>query len=404
MFPYVDFTWSRFTARTMLDAPSQVHQEPRVSTNVDFFPCPASDAFQDLHAWRDVGLMQVKEVSGVFYDISSGNPMLWSRCWRTEHGHTPGRGREIIEAYDLQNRKSKRDAQNETSRYLVQGVETIIENIIGSIDFYVSRAGAGPLGVLESWLPQPEAPPGHGREIVPLFESVYHDIGPVREDGWLTLDKEIGDLFYWAAARIVLQWGAILSLHYGNNPPEKLPDSYEQKVAELVDWDGSTLRFDNLTDLDLDKAAFVSELARARTVLANPYLAYGRLLRPVPPDNATCDVDYRRRVHMAPRLDIAGSWVVPQIVHGAWLSPGGNVGLLYVNIADAPMTTNIHQNLTGMWSTNPTGWNVWIVKGGESHEVGTVGADGVLSLELTLPGRQVVLVELREVKETEEEE
>jgi hypothetical protein len=395
MYPYTDFTWSRFTHRTRPDAPRLVELDPQVTTNTDFFPCPAAEAFADLHAWRDAGLMEHDTLAGVCYDISSGNPMLWSRCWRTEHGHPPGRGRDIVTAYNDLNKRSTAEARRTTGRYLVQGVETIIESIIDSVDFYVARAGAGPLGVLESWLPQPEEPPGAGFEIVPLFDAIYHDVGPVRQDGWLTLGTDIGDLFYWAAARIVLRWGALLSLHYGNNPPERLPARYPQQPAELIDWDGSLVRFDDLPELDQAKADFTGELARARTTLGPGYLSRGTLLRPVPPtQNPAMTAGYRRHLAHAPRLRIAGEWAVPQIVHGAWLGPGGNIGLYYVNIGSEPVTAAIDAALAGYWDIDPAGRAIRITGAEGSAEAGHVGDDGRLSLELPLPARRVVLVEL----------
>jgi hypothetical protein len=395
MYPYTDFTWSRFTHRTMPDAPRLVQTDPRVTTNTDFFPCPAAEAQQDLHAWRDAGLMEHEAIAGVCYDISSGNPMLWSRCWRTEHGHAPGRGREIVTAYNDMNKLSKVRARRQTGRYLVQGVETIIENIIDSVDFYVARAGAGPLGVLESWLPQPELPPGQGREIVPLFEAVYHDVGPVRQDGWLTLSTEIGELYYWAAARIVLQWGAVLSLHYANNPPERLPDGYETRPAELIDWDGSKIRFDELPELDPGKAAFAGRLARLRTGPGRGYLARGELIRPVPPaQNPVAAMDYRRSMTAAPRLRISGEWEVPQIVHGAWRNDRGDIGLFYANAGPEPVTARIAADLAGRWDTDPAGRRVRVTDAGSARDAGPVSADGRLDLELPLGGREVVLVEL----------
>jgi hypothetical protein len=395
MYPYADFTWSRFTQRTMPDSPRLVEVDPRVTTNVDFFPCPASEAQQDLHAWRDAGLMGNDAIAGVCYDISSGNPMLWSRCWRTEHGHPAGRGRDIITAYDDMNKRSKAEARRRTGRYLVQGVETIIENIIDSIDFYVARAGAGPLGALESWLPRPESPPGAGWEIVPLFEAIYHDVGPVRQDGWLTLSEDIGGLFYWAAARIVLQWGAMLSLHYANNPPEKLPAGYRDGPAELIDWDGSRVRFDELPALDPDKAAFAGELARARTALGTSYLSYGVLARPVPPaDQELCELDYRRRIESAPRLGLRGTWQVPTVVCGAWRNSGGDIGLFYANVGPDPVTVRLDRDVSGHWGLNPAGRAVRITAGGEASDAGRVGADGRLRTEFAVGGRRVVMVEL----------
>lgn len=395
MYPYTDFTWSRFTHRTRPDAPRLVETDPRVTTNTDFFPCPAADVFADLHAWRDAGLLANDALAGVCYDISSGNPMLWSRCWRTEHGHAPGRGREIITAYNDLNKRSKAEARRRTGKYLVQGVETIIENIIDSIDFYVARAGAGPLGVLESWLPQPELPPGEGFEIVPLFDAVYHDVGPVRQDGWLTLGADIGELFYWAAARIVLQWGAMLSLHYANNPPERLPAGYGHVSAELIDWDGSRVRFDNLPELDHAKASFAGQLARVRARLGPGYLSRGVLLRPVPPtDSPLVSADYRRSMESAPRLSIAGKWEIPQVVHGAWRKPCGDVGLYYANVAAEPLTVSLDCDLAGRWDIDPAGRRIQVTDESGPRPAGRVSDTAHLTLDLTLPARRVVLVEL----------
>lgn len=400
LYPYSDFTWSRFARRTTPNSPGLVKLDPRVTTNTDFFACPAADVFRELHAWRDAGLMEHPALAGVCYDISSGNPMLWSRCWRTEHGHPAGRGREIITAYNDMNKASKAEARRRTGRYLVQGVEVIIENIIDSIDFYVARAGAGPLGALEAWVPQTELPPGQGREFVPLFDAIYHDVGPVRQDGWLTVDTEVGELFYWAAARIVLRWGAMLSLHYANNPPEQLPDGYETRTAELVDWDGSLIRFDKLPGLDQAKADFAGRLAQVRTALGPGYLSRGVLVRPVEPtENPVLSMDYRRSSAQAPRLRMAGQWEVPQIVHGAWRNAAGDIALYYANVGAGPVTVTLDRDLTGLWEVDPAGRRVRVTDDSGSRETGRVGADGRLSLTLPVTGRQVALVELLDDKE-----
>ena len=134
--------------------------------------------------------------------------------------------------------------REETGQYLVQGTETIIENIIGSVDFYVSRAVAGPMGFLETETQGPEEQPGQGRELIPLFQSVYHDIGPVHEDGWIRLIEEEGDLFYWIAARLYVQWGGLMSVHFPITPAER-PDGYDG-TSEAIGWGGQHQTFDDL--------------------------------------------------------------------------------------------------------------------------------------------------------------
>ena len=292
--------------------------------------CPATDAQRELHAWRDTVLARDYNCDGVSYDISSGNPRVGSRCLRADHGHPPGRGRDIIQAYDRVNRASKDSVRRETGRYFAQGVETICETALSSIDYYIARACAGPLSALESWFVGPEDPPGGQRELIPLFQAIYHDVGPVPEDGWLTLSKEQGELFYWIAARIYLQWGGILSLQYADHPPERLPD--HEGPTEVIYWSGARVVFDHLPESDPDKITFVEELARARLTFGRDYLAYGRMLRPLDLPSQTIDLPYSHRLYVQGDLQADGAWPVPQIMHAAWASPSGGVGFFFVNL------------------------------------------------------------------------
>ena len=65
-------------------------------------------------------------------------------------------------------------------------------------------------GVIEGWV-----------ERIPLFTWVYHEVGPVRVDGNLKLAAELGELFHWVAARIVLE-GGIPELNYELSALERL--------------------------------------------------------------------------------------------------------------------------------------------------------------------------------------
>lgn len=392
VYPYATFQWARF-ADNEEDLDGDVVSDPAVTTNVDFFACPATAAQQQLHAWRDARLVADHGFDGVCYDISSGNPRLASRCWRTEHGHPPGRGRHMIEAYDRMNRMSKAVARDATGRYLVQGVETIIENIIGSVDFYVARAAAGPLGGLETWTLGAEDEPGTGQELIPLFDAVYHDVGPVREDGWLTLAVEQGDLFYWIAARIVLQWGGLLSLHYAINPPERIPGHVGP--AELIDWGGARRRFEDLPVPDPAKASFAEELAHARTALATAYLGHGRLLRPASFATDRIQLAFERRLPRRRGFQVAGSWSVPAVVHGAWQAPDGAIGLVFVNLdAGAARTVSLHADLDRIASLDRRGRAVHRRTRREEVVIGSVGTDNQVAVDLELEPQQVTLLEV----------
>jgi hypothetical protein len=391
LFPYVHFDWTRFAEPRVgwLDGAAP-GPDPVVTTTLDFIVCPATPAQSELHAWRDTELVRAYGLDGVFYDISSANPYRCARCLRAEHGHPPGRGRTIVEAYDRVNRASKEAVAESTGRYLVQGVETIIENVGGSIDFYVSRACAGPLGTLEAWTLGPELPPGEGRELIPLYQAVYHDVGPVHEDGWLTLAADAGDLFFWVAARIYLQWGGLLSLYFATGPPERPPGF--DGAAEVNSWDGARVRFDELPSADPEKVAFVRELARARTTFGRPFLAYGRLLRPLPLRVGTVELSYRRDVQGF-NTYAEGVWPAPEVVHAAWQDVDGNLGLVFANLRESGgVTIHLSGDAGALWGMDLRRADATAVTSAGTTGLGRVPEDNVLAFSVALAPRRVTLV------------
>lgn len=397
VYPYVIHPFHRFSEfDTEVLATGHPGSDPRVTTDIPFYMCPGTEAQAAFHAWRDVGLMEDPAMAGVCYDISSGNPLQISRCLRWEHGHPPGRGRHMVVAADRVNRRSKAAVAEKTGRYLVQGVECIIENVIGSVDFYVARAGAGPLGYHEGWNPAHEEPPGTGRELLPLFEAVYHDVGPVRHDGWLTMAVDHGDLFFWAAARIVLQWGALLSLHYSYgfayNPPERI-DGIDWLPGH-VNWDGATVQFESLPELDDVKAAFVRELARARTGFASPYLCHGRMLRPITLDTAAVTQWFAGRYSSAPTLVLEGEWDVPEVVHGTWLGGDGTVAIVLAAVGTEGRTVTLDLEPSRLWAIDLAGRPIRVSTGDGVQATATCPDDGIVHIDVVLQPRTVTLVEI----------
>jgi hypothetical protein len=397
VMPYRFFTFTIFSS----PASGQLQQtypttDPRVATDLPFYLCPSSDKQKDLHAWRDMRLVRDYGMHGSFYDISSGNPILFSRCLRRDHDHPPGRGRHLIDKLEEVNKASKDLTREETGKYLVQGTETIIENIIGSVDFYVSRAVAGPMGFLETETQGPEEPPGQGRELIPLFQSVYHDIGPVHEDGWIRLIEEEGDLFYWIAARLYVQWGGLMSVHFPITPPER-PEGFEG-TSEAIGWGGQLQVFgsDDMRPLDRGKSGFLKELGHARTTFANRYLAHGRMLRSVAIDAGTIDLWFHQEIPGSGAITNAGTWTVPGVIHAAWIDDDtGNVGLVFVNLhASEATSVALDMDVAALWGLQRAGAKAARVTSGSSEAIGTVSDAQTLKTDVALPPREVVLVEI----------
>lgn len=387
IYPYKFFPFMVFSERRPgFDDAKDSEGDPRVLTDVDFFVCPCTTRQREFHAWRDERLVGDHDLDGVFYDISSGNPFA-ARCLRTRHGHTPGWSRDVLRAYAENNQVSREAMRNAIGRTPAQGVETIVEHVIADVDFYVSRSVAGPLGGLEAMTLGPESQPGGGRELVPLFQAIYHHIGPIHQDGWVTLAEDIGDIFLWIAARLTLQWGGILSLHYANNPPERIPG---HETADIISWDGGRHHFDQLSEPDESHIAFTRELARARTGDGRPYLAYGRILPPFDIAVPMIELDYFRQFPVMTGVTQHGSWRVPQVVHAVWQAPQGKIGAFFINLGMDPLDL--------VDEVQPRGWAI-----DQNSEFRVTGGGGLVSsadddsleLSLSLPPREVVLVEIQ---------
>jgi hypothetical protein len=212
----------------------------------------------------------------------------------------------------------------------------------------------------------------------------------VHEDGWLTLAADAGDLFFWVAARIYLQWGGLLSLHYAGDPPEQPPG--HDGPAETIAFDGALVRFDELPAPDPRKIAFVRELARARTTYGGPFLAYGRLLRPVSLDVRTLELRYRHEIRGFDTY-AEGVWPVPEVLHAAWRDVEGNLGLFFANLRKSePVTIEVAANPAELWGMSLAGRAASLVTSAGTDSLGTVPEDGLLALSVPLAPRQVALL------------
>ncbi len=356
------------------------------------FMCPASESgyLPALHRWRDETLVRDYGADALYYDISANNVLM--ACRDPDHGHPVGGGGWMVDAYSRMWAATKRAASVAKGAQVPQGAEMVSELFIPALDFYQARAEASPLSAFEAdffrdWIRSGDV------EKIPLFTYVYHEFGPVRLDGWGKLAAEAGELFYWVAARVAL-WGGLFELNYEFSPLETL-DGWDEDVAEHY-ADIAPQSF----AVDPAKAAFVREIATARSGFARAYLVYGTMLRPLDLDRyqASLTLDYRlynvARQHR--NFDERGTMRVEAIAHAAWRAPDGKRGFLFVNLDREPRYL---QGLTIPLDRDDGSpherYTARVVTSDGSAPL-PVGADAV-TFDLTLEPRKVALVELRPV-------
>lgn len=352
------------------------------------FVCPATDYLPDLHRWRDEQLAGTYGADALYYDISANNVLM--TCRAPHHGHPVGGGRWMVDAYARMWAETKNAASAAKGSYVPQGAEMISEVFIPALDFYQARAEASPLSAFEAdkfrdWIRRGDV------EKIPLFSYVYHEYGPVRLDGWAKLSPEVGELFYWVAARVAL-WGGLFELNYEFSPLETLDGLDEDPAEHYYDFKPRSHA------VDPAKVAFVREIATARTGFARPYLVYGTMLRPHPLDVPAIDLDYclYNVNHTRPHYEESGILRVPSVIHAAWRSPAGTLGLLFVNL-----DRENAQTLTVEIDLSPYG-----LPAGQPYQatrVTEMSADplppitGRTSFPLTLHPRQITLVDVARI-------
>jgi hypothetical protein len=308
-------------------------------------------------------------------------------CRSPHHGHAVGGGGEIAEAYGRMFADTADAVSRSAGRKIPLGAEMITELTLPHFDYYQARAEASPVSNFEAdrwrqWLIDGAV------EKIPLFAYVYHEYGPVRMDGWSKLSKEVGDIFYWVASRVTL-WGGLFELNYEFSPLETLDGQNDDPQEHYHRFAAREY------GIDPAKAAFVGEIARARTGWANPYLAYGVMLRPpriVVPDIALEYFLYNCGARI-PHYEERGEITVPSVVCSAWDYRGERAALVFVNLQEEEQTIEIPLDLASFPLRTQGEPRLFRMTNDEQMPLDPLGPQRTVSL--TLPSRKVVGLELR---------
>jgi hypothetical protein len=193
----------------------------------------------------------------------------------------------------------------------------------------------------------------------------------------------------------VLKWGGIYELNYEYGWPEALPDHTGQPQASFTPYDGAYYTTDHAPELDPDKAAFLGQIAAARTGFGNPWLGYGRVARATGVASPTVTLDYHH-THDWFKADrtISGTWDVPQLLESAWFDPAGRLGLFYVNLAaDGDLPVEVDVDAGSLWDADLRGARITVhTAAGDGDRLGRVGLDNRVRFSHTLPPRIITLI------------
>lgn len=350
------------------------------------YECAAADYLPALHAWRDATLAGEYGADALYYDISA--PNVIPACRHPDHGHPIGGGGWMVDAVGRMWAETDRAASDAKGAQVPQGAEMVHELLIPYLDYYQARAEASPLSIFEAdvfrdWIVSNQV------EKIPLFAFVYHAYGPVRLDGWGKLSRQIGDLFYWVAARVAL-WGGLFELNYEFSDLEALTSWTDTPSEHYAEFETRAY------EVDPAKVDFVREIAQARNGFANPWLVYGTMARPLPLTAPTIALDYHLyNLHdRHTSYDGRGTMTVDSVVHAAWRAPDGRVAFAFVNLkGDRPRVLSLQVDPAryGLAADEP----VTIARLSGEGRTDLVTRTGPTTIDVTLPPRQLIVVEMR---------
>ena len=373
------------------------------------FMCPATRAWRDLHAWREVLLQGLYDPDAFYFDIG---PCLGPMgCEDTAHGHPKGKGRWMVQAVRDMLQGGRDWAEKIHGSPVAHGTELMSEVYLDLFDFYYARSGGGPLGMLEMEPFRKGILAGWARK-VPLFTFVYHEYGPVRLDGNLKLAAELGDLFYWSAGR-VFTWGGIplvdSSLSAPATPvpacapgapatPWKIP--YETFLPPFQVYDDSPY------GLEEGRALYLGRLGRMRTGPARDYLVFGRMRRTPPHRDIPAFVKmnyslyntFRRNTRYArdgkdlgPEFAEQGLFTVPAVLASAWTDPKGRLGVILLDVSSLPAATEVEIDpVFYLGGSGPWKWRLLTLEG----DIAAGLLQGKTRLSFQLPSRNPCILEI----------
>jgi hypothetical protein len=341
-----------------------------------------------MHVKRDEQVVHEAGADAMYYDISANN--LLHICLDPEHGHPVGGGNVLTGAYKRLYNDTKEACARVKGSYFPVGTEMMNEVFLPELDYYQARAGGRPCAALELWPYKKQIDEGTA-ELIPLFEYVYHEYGAVRMDGWGKLVEETGDLFYDAAAKIYL-WGGLYELNYEYSPAEAI--NGEETCGKDHYYDFSAFGY----EYSAGRARYLRQFAALRTGPGNRYLSYGRML---PPPVFTVEEREKRYYHYnhGHHEIFSGSIKLPAVRASAWMTcdaKNESCALFFVN------TELDEQRIAlSLQAADYPGLAEAVLYTGFDPDtppvrvpLGTIPAEGVLSLSLTLPSRKAVMLEL----------
>ncbi|MFP4186691.1 MAG: DUF6259 domain-containing protein [Acholeplasmataceae bacterium] len=272
--------------------------------------CPANAFTKDFHVERDLGVLKESGVDSIYYDISSNN--LIKTCLEKTHDHDQGGGYEIARAYNAIYRATKEALEGYADKPIPLGAEMANEIHLDTLDYVQARSWAQPASTLETY-PFRKLILDQDALVIPMFSYVYHEYGLLRLDGWGKIVEEIGSLFFNTVARTYL-FGGVYEINHEYSPMEAIDGRENDRREHYADFARRGYAYAP------KRMSYLRQFAALRTKEGNPFLAYGRMMRPLSFASPETTFDYFHYNHdkQSEAYEARGTVRLDAVVHSAF--------------------------------------------------------------------------------------
>jgi hypothetical protein len=272
--------------------------------------CPAESFWQE----QLNGLLTTLATNGADMIYLDGFPVFGPQpCMAPGHAHPKGGGHWWSDDFDGTFQKLKTEVRA-ANRNFAYGSEGMAETCLPFLDVQWDPTTTGISPASFASVLQDTAKV----QFIPLWHAVYHDYGLLESDITYYMGTAPDGAVGYGDYRDFYIRGFALGLIWGEMPCTWYNDV---KMSQLSAID------------DQEMVAFLRRIVQARLTYANPYLVYGRMLRPLSLD--------------VPTFQIAGANPIPYtmaayppfdektVLGSAWKALSGKTGYIFCNISPA---------------------------------------------------------------------
>jgi hypothetical protein len=149
-------------------------------------------------------------------------------------------------------------------------------------------------------------------------------------------------------------------------------------------------------ELAPERGEYLRQFASLRTGKGNKYLAYGKMLKPVEAKGYEVELNWYN--YFVPKsggeYNEKGKIKLDSIISSAWMYENKSLGLFYSNVQDKEQKIKLPIDMS-KYNLEGKDFSISLIKDDSDTSLGTISKNETKELELTIPARKVIMIEIK---------